>query len=230
MHFTPSEEQHILARSGLQDFLGSRVMNRVNGNFESDGPVVLDSIRSKYQEPHRHYHDWNHALSVLSWVNHCCDVYSYGPEVKYELGVAALFHDVVYEIGHGPAVNEEASVGFLKRVVPIRATYESLAEKIILATAQHGKLESEDVDLETALFMDCDIASFGEARWEIAVWNDQNIVKELLHKFTPEQIKVGRKAFLGGLLAKRSIFLTPYFQDRFEAQARRNIQRVITEL
>jgi predicted metal-dependent HD superfamily phosphohydrolase len=189
-------------------------MNRVNGNFESDGPVVLDSIRSKYQEPHRHYHDWNHALSVLSWVNHCCDVYSYGPEVKYELGVAALFHDVVYEIGHGPAVNEEASVGFLKRVVPIRATYESLAEKIILATAQHGKLESEDVDLETALFMDCDIASFGEARWEIA----------------PEQIKVGRKAFLGGLLAKRSIFLTPYFQDRFEAQARRNIQRVITEL
>jgi len=217
MHFTPSEELHILTRAGLQDL------------------PSLDQVKAKYQEPTRHYHDWNHALSVLSWVNHCFDVYgSIGVAAKYELGIAALYHDVIYTT-QGAPYNEGASVAFL-------ATHDSLlgreslghrsyqAEKIIMATAQHGKLESGDVPFETALFMDCDIASFGEPRWEIAVWNDQNITKELLQKFTPEQIQVGRKAFLGGLLAKQSIFLTPYFQDRFETQARRNIRRLIAEL
>jgi len=212
MHFTPSEETHILTRAGLQDL------------------PCLEQVKAKYQEPHRHYHDWNHALSVLSWVNHCCDVYqdSISPSTKHELGIAALFHDVVYTTQGSPK-NEEASVAFLADQCSYIGRYYK-AEKIILATAQHGKLEATDVPFETALFMDCDIASFGEPRWEIAVWNDQNITLELLQKFTPEQIKVGRKAFLGGLLAKQSIFLTPYFQDRFEAQARRNIRRLITEL
>lgn len=216
MRFTPSEETHIITRAESRSY-----------HFL---PRVLNQVRTKYQEPHRHYHDWDHALSVLSWVNHCCDVYQYAltPESKYELGVAALFHDVIYMVGEGPQDNEQASVAFMRE--SLQRTEPSLAEKIILATALHGKLESEDVDLETSLFLDCDIASFGEPRWEIATWNDQNIVKELLHKFTPEQIKVGRKAFLSGLLAKRSIFLTHYFQDRFEAQARRNIKRIISEL
>jgi predicted metal-dependent HD superfamily phosphohydrolase len=207
MHFTPAEETHILTRASLHDLQG------------------LDRVKAQYQEPHRHYHDWNHALAVLSWVNHCCDVYQWPWHTHQELGLAALFHDVVYTTQGSPK-NEEDSVAFLQATL---GQHEKVG-KIILATAQHGKLEAQDVPFETALFMDCDIASFGEPRWEIAVWNDQNITLELLQKFTPEQIKVGRKAFLGGLLAKQSIFLTPYFQDRFETQARRNIRRLIAEL
>jgi len=42
------------------------------------------------------------------------------------------------------------------------------------------------LQLETAMFMDCDIASFRESRWEIAVWNDQSITLELLQKHAPE--------------------------------------------
>lgn len=216
MHFTSPEELHILTRTGLQDLDG------------------LDQVKAKYQEPHRHYHDWNHALAVLSWVNHVADVHNMHWNIHRELGLAALFHDVIYTTQGSPK-NEEDSVVFLRATLnhphaqPSSRFIKRVAE-IIMATAQHGKLESEDVPFETQLFMDCDIASFGEPRWEIAAWNDQNIVKEMLQKFTPEQVKIGRKAFLSGLLAKRSIFLTSYFQDCFEAQARRNIRRVIAEL
>ena len=216
MHFTPSEELHTLTRAGLQDLQG------------------LDQVKAKYQEPHRHYHDWNHALAVLSWVNHCCDDVFNGrpvyitPKCKREMSIAALFHDVIYTTQGSPG-NEQDSVSYLQDQIAYIGEYPE-AVKMILATAQHGKLEFKDVEFSTALLMDCDIASFGEPRWEIAVWNDQNITKELLQKFTPEQIQVGRKAFLSGLLAKQSIFLTPYFQDRFETQARRNIRRLITEL
>jgi predicted metal-dependent HD superfamily phosphohydrolase len=216
MHFTPAEETHILTRASLHDL------------------PCLDQVKAKYQEPHRHYHDWNHALAVLSWVNHCCDdvfndrpVYL-TPKCKREMSIAALFHDVIYTTQGSPG-NEQDSVWFLQSQIAHIGEYQE-AEKMILTTAKHGKLEFEDVAFPTALLMDCDIASFGEPRWEIAVWNDQNIIKEFLQKYTMEQVKVGRKAFLEGLLAKRSIFLTPYFQDRFEAQARQNIRRLITEL
>lgn len=207
MYFTEAEEKHILSRSGVRDIMG------------------LDQVRAKYQEPTRHYHDWNHALSVLSWVNDAADVHHLHWSTRQEMAIAALFHDVIYTIQGSPG-NEQDSVKFLRATL---GAHEQ-AERIILATAQHGKIESKDVPFETALFMDCDIASFGESRWEIVCWNEQNIVKEFLQKFTSEQIAVGRKAFLGGLLGKRSIFLTTYFQDLFEIMARRNIQKLIDEM
>ena len=215
MKFTAEEESLILDQSGLRSVLPK---------------ITLAVVREKYSEPTRHYHDWHHALSVLSWVNHVCEYVpedDLAPYTHLDLRLAALFHDVIYTTQGSPG-NERDSADVLQSY-GISFGFESkTAEQLILATAQHGKLESQHVDEATGLFLDCDIASFGEVRWEIVVWNDMDICKELLQKYNEDQIKIGRKAFLQGLLDKESIFLSTHFLH-LERQARRNIRKLISE-
>jgi predicted metal-dependent HD superfamily phosphohydrolase len=217
MHFTLAEEAAILKRSQLEHLmsLGS----------------ILD-IKNKYSHPSRHYHDWNHALAVLSWANHVAEELLH--EHAMELKVAALFHDVVYD-EQGTPSNEQRSADHMLAVLG-QTEVTALAHRLIMVTSLHGKLNRSDFEDTRegqlkAYMLDCDIASFGEKRWEVAQWHDDNIIKELLLRYTPEQIAGGRKQFLGGLLCRdgvsRPIFLSDYFYFNFEAQARRNIERLI---
>jgi predicted metal-dependent HD superfamily phosphohydrolase len=211
MRFTDTEEQAIL--------------RSVDGLLPNE---ALAGLRAAYSAPDRHYHDWTHALSVLSWVNHVCDVFGeaqLAPFTHRDLRLAALYHDAVYTMQDSP-FNEADSAELLVHSVGAGA---HRATRIIMATAEHGRTESEGTPLAVQLFMDCDIATFGEARWEVAKWNDQNVVAELLLRYTPEQVAEGRRAFLTGMLDKRSIFLSDYFRTRWEAQARRNIGRFLLE-
>lgn len=217
MKFTSEEEQAILNLSGLH---------------KNMPPDVLPEVFAHYNHPDRHYHDWTHALSVLAWVNHICNIfteYDLTPFTHLDLKLAALFHDVIYDTQGTPA-NEERSAALLSKLVDLNYRKVGPAEALIMATAKHGKLETPDVDHPTALFLDCDIHSFGEPRWETVLWTEHNLVDEFLQRFTLEQVKVGRKAFLGGMLDKKSIFLSDYFKSRFELQARNNIQRILAEL
>lgn len=220
MLYTKTEIDRVLEDSGLMTVLT---------------PAVLREVKKKYNEEHRHYHDFDHAVSVLSWVNQCCYKYSQDslyPYTHLTLKLAALFHDVVYDQEGSPSNEERSAQLMLELVNPLgKLSNDTLqrTSELILATAKHGKLESADVPLAQALLLDCDIANFGEPRWEVFLWNNQNVVEELKLKYTPEEIEVGRQAFLGGMLAKKSIYLSPYFQSRFEQQARENLQRILSK-
>lgn len=219
MLFSEFEEQEILSNSGLTAHLPTE---------------ALLAVKRQYQEPHRHYHDWQHALSVIGWVNYCVRT----PLAYYtslEFALAALYHDAVYDPKSGSPTNELASIDFMK--VQIKGSVldqypGSLerVEKLIGLTAKHGKLSSRDVTLDEALFLDCDMASFGERRWETVLWNEVNIQAEYLSLYTPEQVKIGRRHFLTGLLNKESVFLSQHFQDLYESQAHHNIRRVLATL
>lgn len=215
MLYTPTEEDSILLLSSLVERLPHE---------------TLAAVKANYNEPHRHYHAWHHALSVISWTNYCSemtDLKDYGP---YDFALAALFHDAVYDSAGSPS-NEERSVQFFRHHRHGGMGSEMLAvEHLIMLTAKHGKLASRDVTPTEALFLDCDMASFGERRWELTLWNELNIQAEFLTRYTQEQVNVGRRVFLTGLLQKESIFLSKHFQELFEAQARHNITRLIARL
>jgi len=222
MRFTVAEEEMILSRSGLLNMLGTETIN---------------AVKVAYRTGERHYHTWDHALSVVSWVNYAM--------AKLDLGlgspglqIAALFHDAVYDTAAGSPVNEAASADLCQELC--QKTFhakrvwddDGMIRALIMDTAKHGVLERSNTIQRSAILLDADLASFGESRWEVVQWNDQNIVKELTAcgKYTAEQICLGRIKFLTGLLQKNSIFLTELFQDMFELQARRNILRVINTL
>ncbi len=209
MIFTAQEEAAILERSGL---------------FPQHLPTEsIAFAREQYGSPGRHYHTWQHALNVLAWANRACDAQGLMIDDTAAVKIAALFHDVVYDAEGSPSNEERSAAMVADKVHPVMMR----AERLILATAQHGKLEAEDVDLPTAIMLDCDMVTFAEPLWEVAVQNDDNVLAELRERYTEEQIRVGRTAFLNGLLQKRSVFLSPWFRERFEEQARANIGRFI---
>lgn len=219
MLYTQFEENEILTRSELLKHVPSE---------------ALAAVQANYNEPHRHYHAWHHALSVISWTNYC--TIDLGPLEGYtqlEFSLAALYHDAIYDTKVGSPGNELASVAFMKSQLAdlfnrYPGTFERV-ERLINLTAQHGK-GAQGHSLSEALFLDCDMASFGEKRWEVVLWNELNIHKEYLTTYTQEQVNVGRRHFLTLLHQNGSIFLTPHFRDLFEAQAQRNIRRLIARL
>lgn len=211
MRFTVEEEKAVLSRSG---FLGQGCQD------------VLSELRRRYAEPHRHYHVWDHVLQVLSWINHIADEGMIRTGAARDLRLAALFHDAVYDVKQGAPHNEAASVEVMRSF----GIKSESAEEIIMATARHGKMAPEDLPPTIALFLDCDIAHFGELRWEIVRWNDDNVIREYEHHYTKEQVAAGRKAFLKGMIADgRRIFMSDYFGRQFETQAQRNLQWLIRE-
>jgi predicted metal-dependent HD superfamily phosphohydrolase len=95
--------------------------------------------------------------------------------------------------------------------------------ELIELTAKHGHIASADHD--AALFLDCDMAIVGSSPETFAAY-DQAIAVEYKH-VPPDAYAAGRRAFLQGLLAKPRIFLTDYFHNRLDAQARANLQRAL---
>lgn len=56
--------------------------------------IDLKDIKSRYNEPHRHYHNWNHILDLftLAEYHHHLDGI-----IGEQLAIAILFHDIVYD-------------------------------------------------------------------------------------------------------------------------------------
>lgn len=214
MLFTSRETQSIIDRAHLGKVLDER---------------TLAAVREKYNEPGRHYHVWNHAVSVMSWTNHACDVWPVTEEIRLRMALAGLFHDYFYDLKFNDC--EQRSVAFMREMVTPGEHVDLLeVEELILATRHHGRWESEDAPNEIVrLFMDCDLATFGEQRWDLVTVNDDDVSRELLMVKPEKEVLAGRRAFLNMMLAKRRIFLSNYFYNLFEQTARENIARLLRD-
>lgn len=212
MEFSEDEERHILERAGITDVVS---------------PAMLSEIKEHYDDPFRHYHNWQHALSVVAWVNHVVNVFQESQLAPYkpiEMALAGLLHDVIYTDQWTPK-NEEDSAAFLVEHFP----EHKAGADLILATADHGKRE-KDYPFAVRAFLDCDLAFFlADPRWEVFKHYNHLIELEYMKIYEPEQVFEGRRKFLRGMLAHRRIFLTEYFYERFELCARANLERLLLD-
>ena len=73
---------------------------------------IISIISPHYNGLNRHYHNYKHIMEVYN------DVYklNIGYNEKFPMLLAALFHDVVYDV-NDPKNNEERSILFFKRFV-----------------------------------------------------------------------------------------------------------------
>jgi predicted metal-dependent HD superfamily phosphohydrolase len=67
-------------------------------------PELGESLRRRYAEPHRRYHDRSHLLQVLRMGDQLA-----GNEDLFLVRLAAWFHDAVYDLPERELSNEEAS-------------------------------------------------------------------------------------------------------------------------
>lgn len=138
--------------------------------------------------------------------------------------LAVLFHDAVYAPGRhdNEARSAELAREAAARWLPGEGLDVDLVARLILLTARHGALRAADVDVEEALFLDCDMAILGSEPAAFDAY-DRGIAAEY-GAVPPELYTIGRRSFFEKLLAAEHIFLSPYFRERLEAKARDNLR------
>ena len=195
---------------------------------------LVAELAAAYGEPHRAYHNVAHIAEVLGWFDRVAD--DVGWLEPAEVYTAIVFHDAIYQ--PGAKDNESRSAQWMHKarlaagVEPksglsldaIMVDRDRVAELIEL-TARHGHIEKADHD--AALFLDSDMAIVGSPPEQFAAY-DAAIAVEYKH-VPPDAYRTGRRAFLEGLLAKPRIFLTDYFHNRLDAQARANLTKALTD-
>ncbi len=186
-------------------------------------PPLYRALASSYATPPRAYHSLDHVIEV---VEHWRDVaVRLGWRRPCEGFLALLYHDAVYVAGRGD--NEAMSAAFARaHVGGLPGVDIAEVERLIMLTASHGRTLPAEVDGETALLLDCDLAILGAPADRFAEY-DRAIAIEYGH-LPREDYRVGRRRFLERLLARPRIFLSDDFHARFDAPARRNLAWALT--
>jgi predicted metal-dependent HD superfamily phosphohydrolase len=170
-----------------------------------------------YRAPERHYHNLQHVSDCLAEL----DVVKEFARDPISIELALWFHDAIYDPKKND--NEEQSAEFAK-IVLSRAQLPSgridTVTRLILATKTHA---SSDED--TRLLIDIDLAILGQPTERFDQYERQ--IRSEYGWVTEPVFRGKRLEILKNFFARTSIYATLPFALKYEAQARKNLQRSI---
>ena len=175
-------------------------------------------IEKNYSSKKRHYHTLHHLDSLLAQLT---DVK--GKIQKWNTILFSLYyHDIVYNSLKSD--NEEKSAELAERrmkQISVSIDTIELCKNQILATKSHIKSTNSD----TNYFTDADLSILGQ-NWETYSVYYKNVRKE--YSIYPDFVyNPSRKKVLNHFLSMDRIFKTDFFHNKFEIQAKRNLQKEI---
>ena len=197
-------------------------MNAVS-NYSSDVEVAAsmwDEIKSAYSHRKRFYHNLDHLEHLLEILTPFKDQFRNWNAVIF----AIAYHDVVYNVLKPD--NEERSARLAtKRLGEISFPSEMIefCNELILATKNH--LEA---DREINLFTDADLSILGADKRSYAEYAEN--IREEYSVFPALVYNHGRKKVLMHFLQMSRTFKTKEFYDRYEEQARNNLEMELLSL
>jgi len=180
----------------------------------------FETVRAHYAEPHRAYHDLEHIRACLVWLDACRAL----AEHPFEVALALIYHDVVYDPQRHD--NEAQSAELFRRHA--RASHLSGASVDRIVALIEGTASHRSSGNDAALVNDIDLAVLGADEPEFDRYERQIRVE---YQHVDEALfHVGRARVLETFLAAPSIYATPWFRQRLEAQARTNLARSLAML
>lgn len=196
-------------------------------NLEINCPNhIIEELQTRYTEAGRHYHSWDHIEALLRHYRRWENQFHRPVPVLWAL----YWHDAIYD----PKAkdNEEQSALLLEQEAKghLPADEIAFAAAIIRATTAHKVPEglSEQDAADTALFLDLDLSILGSPA-HVYDRYEHDIRKE--YAFVPEEaFRAGRASILKGFLARGRLYLTDLAHGEWDAQARANLKRSITNL
>jgi predicted metal-dependent HD superfamily phosphohydrolase len=173
-------------------------------------------IEQSYSQKSRKYHTLIHLENMILELEEVKDKIS-----DYDSLVFSIFyHDIIYKAtskdNEGKSA-ETAKIRLEKLNIPNDKIIRIYNQ--ILATKSHKKSEDSD----TNFLLDADLAILGQD-WKIYENYTQQIRKE--YSIYPDfMYKPGRKKVLIHFLEFEEMFKTDYFKEKYEENARENIQK-----
>lgn len=199
--------------------------NRVQA--KGDVETTFNFLYHSYLESHRFYHTPNHlktCLNELELVRNLTD----DPNV---LEFAIFYHDVIYnsakpnreKVGNDEERSAQLAETDLMKKLGIPREIASRVGPIIMAT-KHDKVPTDN---DAKLMVDIDLAIFGRSERLFDIYEQQ--IRQEYYWVPFENYCLARKKILQKFF-DRGIYHTDFFRNRYENQARKNLQRSITNL
>ncbi|AZA53883.1 hypothetical protein [Chryseobacterium sp. G0201] len=198
--------------------------NQLCLQFTQDQDLIENlwlEIEKKYSEKGRHYHNFEHLQNMFSELEFVKDKISDFNIISFSV----FYHDVIYDASSKS--NEEKSAEFAKtRLEKLNINKESINKIFnqIIATKAHQKSDDQD----TNYLLDADLLILGK---DVETYLDytKKIRKE--YSIYPDFLyKPGRKKVLQHFSSLENIFKTDYLKEKYEVQARENIEIEISLL
>jgi len=172
-------------------------------------------IKTYYSSKKRHYHNLSHLENLFSELFSIREKLEDWETIQFSI----FYHDIIYNASRND--NEEKSaIVAIERLKEIGIPEDQILKcnHQILMTKSH-----EISDADTNYFTDADLSILGKS-WEIYEEYYQQIRKE--YRIYPDFIyNGGRKKALRHFLEMDRIFKTDYFFEKYEIQARQNLQK-----
>ena len=183
---------------------------------DSNAAEVWPRVADRYSESHRHYHGLNHLA-------HCLEQFDMAKglmDAPDAVEMAIVFHDVINDPGNKH--NEKESAEYFQELGEGQFDLQFIQQVVdmILVTTHRAPPSERDQQF----ICDIDLASFG-CPWECYLRDSLDIEAEF--HGTREEFERGKVAFLQSLLKRPRIFLTDFFNQRYEEQSRENITRML---
>ncbi|WP_454823517.1 DUF4031 domain-containing protein [Kocuria marina] len=184
-------------------------------------PDLGAKLLSRWSEPHRVYHGPSHLLNVLEGI----DRLTHGAP-SAELVLAAWFHDAVYDRQAGQDERDSAELARQRLSGPEwPAAIGRRVAELVLVTVDH---RPDPSDVDACRLVDADLSVLGGSENEYERYRT-TVRREYAH-VPDEQFRAGRAEILRGLLEKDTLFHDPRAVTLWEARARENLEREITQL
>jgi predicted metal-dependent HD superfamily phosphohydrolase len=187
----------------------------ISEKYTQDQNIIDDlwsEIENAYQG--RAYHNLVHIETMYVLLSQVKNKIKNWDVLMY----AMFYHDIIYDSLRND--NERRSADASKLALQKYAYPQSKQKEVyrlILATKTHHKQD----DLESALFMDSDLAILALPHYK----KYTKAIRKEYESFSDELYLRGRKKVILSFLKQEKIYQSAYFFDKFEALARENLEK-----
>jgi predicted metal-dependent HD superfamily phosphohydrolase len=190
----------------------------------ADSPALrrlYADVRGRYSEPHRHYHTDQHLAECFGNVQAIIALAEHPAEVK----VGLWFHDVIYDTRRHD--NEQRSADRARTAAQELGVGAEAAQRIydLIMFTRHA---AAPVGIDAEVLVDADLSILGA---HPARFQEYEAQVRSEYAWVPDEMFRSRRAeILKEFMARPHVFCTADFRERYEAQARRNLQQSLATL
>ena len=202
-------------------------LSALSNNIEpAQARLLWQDIAAQYGATQRAYHDLNHLRQLFVQFE----------QVKHDLhapsiiALALYYHDVIYEPSRSDNELRSAEYAFAALSPYLRLPQCQHVYALIMMTATHqlGELSDPDKVSDAAYMLDMDLSILSTPWHEYQQY--AQAVRQEYHQVPLADYRLGRTQVLTALLSRSRLYLTNYYYQRLEIQARDNIKREISLL
>lgn len=206
---------------------------KLSNKFEIPENVSKETFNiliNNYSESTRAYHTIEHVQDCLDKLdNYINDSSTPKPKNLEILELAIIFHDIINGCPNDVEDSAKLAVEFLSKSNSNKYNNNktiNLLKNIILATKHDGTgIKSS---LEVQLMLDIDLSILGESPEKYKKYS-KNVRQEYL-QYDDQTYKIKRSKVLERFLNQDTLFLTLYFKNKYQKQARNNLLAELQDL